>query len=247
MAGEEVVKAGCLLLETLRSGRVGIVRDERGEVVDLLVEGRGLLGRVGSVEEASRFFVEWMEPPPLFVVVGSGQVARVLEALARTAGFPTAWVAPDADGAERELGILERLAPGAFVFVASEGGRPYDEEALYLALRAGARYVGLLASRQRAALFIASMLRRGVPLDEIRKRLRSPMGLDIGAKTAGEIAVSALAEAVMELRGGTGRPLSEVKNPYALLQEALSGNISHRCPPKTEAGDLHTPISEGNR
>jgi hypothetical protein len=42
MAGEEVVKAGCLLLETLRSGRVGIVRDERGEVVDLLVEGRGL-------------------------------------------------------------------------------------------------------------------------------------------------------------------------------------------------------------
>jgi|GEM_PF-2338300 hypothetical protein len=70
MAGEEVVKAGCLLLEALRSGRVGIVRDERGEVVDLLVEGRGLLGRVGSVEEASRFFVKWVEPPPLFVVVG---------------------------------------------------------------------------------------------------------------------------------------------------------------------------------
>jgi xanthine dehydrogenase accessory factor len=175
-------------------------------------------------------------------------VARILEALARTAGFPTAWVAPDADGAEWELGVLERLAPGAFVFIASEGGRPYDEETLYLALRAGARYVGLLASRQRAALLIASMLRRGVPLDEIRKRLRSPMGLDIGAKTAGEIAVSALAEAVMELRGGTGRPLSEVKNPYALLQEALSGNISHRCPPKTEAaGDLHTPTPEGNK
>jgi hypothetical protein len=56
-----------------------------------------------------------------------------------------------------------------------------------------------------------------------------------------------LAEAVMELRGGTGRPLSEVKNPYALLQEALSGKISHRCPPKTEAGDLHTPIREGNK
>jgi hypothetical protein len=50
----------------LRGGRVGIVRDERGEVVDLLVEGRGLLGRVGSVEETSRFFVEWVEPPPLF-------------------------------------------------------------------------------------------------------------------------------------------------------------------------------------
>jgi hypothetical protein len=42
MAGREVVKASCLLLEALRSRRVGIVRDERGEVVDLLVEGRGL-------------------------------------------------------------------------------------------------------------------------------------------------------------------------------------------------------------
>jgi hypothetical protein len=55
MAGGEVVKAGCPLLEALRSGRVGIVRDERGEVVDLLAEGRGLLGRAGSVEETSKF------------------------------------------------------------------------------------------------------------------------------------------------------------------------------------------------
>jgi hypothetical protein len=130
MAGEEVVKAGCLLLEALRSGRVGIVRDERGEVVDLLVEGRGLLGRAGSVEETSRFFVGWVEPPPLFVVVGSGEVAKILETLVRTAGFPAMWVASDADGAERELGVLERLAPGAFVFIAGEGGRHYDEEAL---------------------------------------------------------------------------------------------------------------------
>jgi xanthine dehydrogenase accessory factor len=122
-------------------------------------------------------------------------------------------VAPDADGAERELGVVERLAPGAFVLMASEGGRPYDEEALYLALRAGARYVGLLASRQRAALLVASMLRREVPLNEIKKRLRSPMGLDIGAKTAGEIAVSALAEAVMELRGGTGGRCRRSKAP----------------------------------
>jgi xanthine/CO dehydrogenase XdhC/CoxF family maturation factor len=50
-------------------------------------------------------------------------------------------VASDAD--------VERLAADAFVFIASEGARPYYEEALYLALRAGARYVGLLASGRK--------------------------------------------------------------------------------------------------
>jgi hypothetical protein len=55
--------------------------------------------------------VEWVVPPPLFVVVDSGQVARILEALARTAGFPAMWVAPDVNGAERDLRVLERLAP----------------------------------------------------------------------------------------------------------------------------------------
>jgi hypothetical protein len=52
MDDKEVVKACHQLLEALRSGRVGIVWDER---VNLLVEGRGLQGRVGSVEKASRF------------------------------------------------------------------------------------------------------------------------------------------------------------------------------------------------
>jgi hypothetical protein len=54
MAGEEVVKAGCPLLEALRSGRVGIVRDERGEVVDLLVEGRGLRGTTATSHGLSK-------------------------------------------------------------------------------------------------------------------------------------------------------------------------------------------------
>jgi xanthine/CO dehydrogenase XdhC/CoxF family maturation factor len=75
------------------------------------------------------------------------------------------WVAPNADGAERELGVLERLAPSAFVFIAGEGGRSYDEEALYLALRAGARYVGLLTSRQNATSSLQVRLRNsGTPI-----------------------------------------------------------------------------------
>lgn len=213
----------CELLKALKPGaKIGVARDESGRVVDIFIDGKSALGKLKSPEEAAS--VEWIEPPPPVLVVGSGQVARVLASVAREAGYVVEWIAPDAGGAN--LQRIKGAGNGAVVFIASEGGRQYDEEALYLALTAGARYIGLLASRQRAAVMIASMLRRGVPLEEIKKRLRSPMGLDIGAKTAGEIAVSALAEAIMEIRGGTGSPLSEVKNPYPLVEKALRGEMA---------------------
>ena len=76
-----------------------------------------------------------------------------------------------------------------------------------LAIRRRARYVAVMASQSRAALI----------LRELERRLYTPAGL--GAKTAGEIAVSILAEAVAALRGDTGRSLRGVKNPRSVLKE----------------------------
>lgn len=86
--------------------------------------------------------------------------------------------------------------------------------------------MALLASQRRAALVIKELERRGLSGESVRSRLRSPAGLDIGAKTAGEIAVSILAEVVMYLRGGTGRPMREVKDPYRVVEEVAGEDLS---------------------
>jgi hypothetical protein len=81
MAGEEVVKAGCLLLEALRSGRVGIVRDERGEVVDLLVQVRGLRGTMANGPRPLKNHRGRTAPLPYFIFYDRTQVdaQRVVE------------------------------------------------------------------------------------------------------------------------------------------------------------------------
>jgi xanthine dehydrogenase accessory factor len=88
----------------------------------------------------------------------------------------------------------EPRADDAALVVASHGRG--EEPALTAALRAGVPYVGLVASRIRGAAVLASL---DVP-DDQRSRVHSPAGLDIGGRTAAEIALSVLAEIVQERR-----------------------------------------------
>jgi xanthine dehydrogenase accessory factor len=71
-----------------------------------------------------------------------------------------------------------------------------EEPALSAALRIGVPYVGLVASRIRGAAVLAAL---DVP-DELRARVHSPAGLDLGSRTAAEIALSVLAQLVQERR-----------------------------------------------
>jgi xanthine dehydrogenase accessory factor len=129
-----------------------------------------------------------------------------------------------------DLGDLEEMVTGdSIVIVANEGGKPYDVDAVHIALTRGARFVGLLASQRRGAYTIAELIRRNVPLDLIRQRLHTPVGIDIGGRTAEEVSLSILAQVVMTIRRGTGRLMSEVKDPYEFLNDALEGKISPHC------------------
>jgi len=74
--------------------------------------------------------------------------------------------------------------------------------------RAG--YIGVIGSRRRWAITVKALLSQGVP-EGLIARVRSPIGLGIGAETPEEIAVSILAEILM-LRGeGSGKPMKEPK------------------------------------
>jgi xanthine dehydrogenase accessory factor len=127
-------------------------------------------------------FLEPVLPAPAVVVVGESPIAAALVALAEGAGF-RAVASPSGDGTGVPGGV------GAVV-VASHGRG--EERALEAAVRAGVSYVGLVASRKRGEAVVA-----GLDLDEAgRGVVHTPAGLDIGARTPREVALSILAEIV---------------------------------------------------
>ena len=140
-------------------------------------------------------------PGPLLAVVGEGVAGRTLAQLARIIG----WRVTDELGAE--------VAADAVVVATMGHG---DEDALESALRAGAGYVGLVASSRRAAAVLGALRERGLA-PEALARVRSPAGRDLGPSTQEEIAVAILAELVdwrHGLAAGSGRVSSaEVPTP----------------------------------
>jgi xanthine dehydrogenase accessory factor len=101
------------------------------------------------------------------------------------------------------LDVFERARLVAVV--ASQGH--YDEAALEALLRVDAAYVGLLASRKRAATVFGVLAQSGLSAERLG-RVRTPVGLDIGARNPGEVAVSILAELIGStpiLAGSLGR------------------------------------------
>ena len=199
----------------------------------------------GRVEfEGGRIVAEVLEPRPSIIIVGSGVIAKAIAKLALAMGYLVA-VIGNHDINEKEfegvhflsntLEVLEQIiTEDSFVIVANEGGKPYDIDAAFIALKK-ARYVGFLASQKRAAYTIAQLIKRGVSIETLKEKFYSPLGLDINAKTAEEIALSALSEVVKILRGGSGKHMREVKDPYVYLKEALEGKIEEKCvfAPKT--------------
>jgi xanthine dehydrogenase accessory factor len=127
----------------------------------------------GSLE----IFLDPQLPAARMVVVGDTPVARAVADVARAAGYDVA------------VGG-EPLASDAALVVASHGT---DEEvALTRALEAGVGYVALVASRRRGTAVLESL---DVP-GALRAQVHTPAGLDIGARTPGDIAISILAEMV---------------------------------------------------
>jgi xanthine dehydrogenase accessory factor len=153
-------------------------------------------------------YVEPHLPAPLLWVAGTTPIAGALVTLASATGWRVSVFDPVAEadsfpGAERVSAetSLVRVDPESspYVVVATQG--VWDEEALAGALRRDAAYVGLVASPTRAAV-VRQWLRDETGLAEERlAALRAPAGLDLGAETAEEIAISILAELVQVRRG----------------------------------------------
>jgi xanthine dehydrogenase accessory factor len=179
------------------------LRDGEPRLLSLVGEGGATPGRTEGLVPYTmtchsggtlEIYVEPFLPKPQLVLVGHGPVVETLAVLGRATDFAVTVVAPEAVEEELRRWPLSRHAS---VVVATHGNA--DEEALERVLLAGAEYVSLIASRKRAESVIETLRRRKISAD-LLGRLKAPAGLDIGAVTPEEIAVSILAEIVQVRR-----------------------------------------------
>ena len=155
-------------------------------------------------------FVEPMLPRPQIVVCGASPVAVAIADLARRIGFAITVCAPAADQggfAEADRRIEGYALPvdeaGQRFVVVSTQGRG-DEAALQAALAVETDYVAFVGSRKKAEALKRALAKSGVDPARLA-RLKAPAGLDLGAITPDEIAVSILAEIVAVRRRGQPR------------------------------------------
>lgn len=168
--------------------------------------------RVGPAEAGWRVYLERWGPPPRLVVFGGGHVGRAICAAVRDLEV-SVLVIEDRDyfaDPRRFEGSVETLkvdlpqgaeaagvGPGDLVVIATRG-HVEDLACLRSALRAGPRYLGLLGSRRKLREFRKALIDEGLEAASI-DAVRCPVGLDIGAETPAEIAVSVAAEVVKVL------------------------------------------------
>jgi xanthine dehydrogenase accessory factor len=200
------------------------LRDGRPRLVGLYGESGRPPGRAeGILDHAMtchsggtlEIYVEPYLPTPALVLVGHGPVVETLATLGRAAGYAVVSVA---DAASRlDVAALGRRAS---VVIATHADS--DEDALELVLRTDAGYVSLVASRRRAAAIVERLRQRGVPPDRLG-RFKAPAGLDLGAVTPAEIAISILAEIVQHHRGDKGAEAVSAAGPVAEALDPVCG------------------------
>lgn len=156
--------------------------------------------------EPHRALFEVRRRSSTLVLAGGGELATATAALARSLG----WSVRHADDADAVCRHLDRCGPGDAVIVMSHDPA-LDEPVLERAAALDLAYVGVLGSRRVHRARHARLRRRGVD-DAFIARLRGPAGLDIGAWTPQETAVSLVAEILATRGGRSGRPLSATES-----------------------------------
>ncbi len=218
--------------------------------LDVATRERGARGHGGSLHDVRtaegrrlRMYAEGHRPRQELVVVGAGHIAQPLATLgtlldfevtvlddrpefATRERFPEAAAVRTIDFADPLSGI--DIHPGCHIVLVTRGHK-YDYECLrrLLARDGGGTpaYIGMIGSRRRVRATFVQLEAEGIP-HEVIARVRAPVGLDIGAQTPAEIAVSVLGEMILERRGGTGAPL---RGRERIVERFLAGKSGRRA------------------
>ncbi len=167
-------------------------------------------GAVGVCGGEVEVFIEPILPPPTVLVLGCGHVGAAVAYLARWLGFRVVVSddreelcnpdhIPDADlylPGEAAAVLSHTPIDSRTYVVAVTRGYPFDVAAVPILLETATPYIGVIGSRRRWATTVKELKALGIT-DEQLQRVRSPIGLHLGAETPAEIAVSIMAEIIM--------------------------------------------------
>jgi xanthine dehydrogenase accessory factor len=216
----EGVGAKVLVVEGGETVGNGVPEGALAQFDELVRRGRNRLVET----DGAKVFAEWYGPPPRLFVYGAVDTAESLCAGAKLLGwtsivadaraaFLTAERIPSADRliAEWPAEALAQIEPDhqTAVVVLTHDDK-FDEPALIAALDSEAFYVGALGSRRNQERRRERLLEAGVS-EEALARIKGPCGLDVGADTQSETALSILAEILAVRAGRTGGSLREAK------------------------------------
>lgn len=161
-------------------------------------------------------FIEVYQSAPVLLIVGGGHIGQPLRDLAETVGFEVQVV-----DVRPERANVAQLDPAAitastYVVLITEN-HVTDEQALRQVLQTPAAYVGMIGSQRKVGITFEHLRADGIGEEQLT-RVRAPIGLNLGGRSPGEIALSILAEIVQVRCGGTGQPLAvrsaSEENPY---------------------------------
>lgn len=184
---------------------------------------------VGSCGATLEIFFEVVRAEPRLIIAGAGYVAQALAKLAARLDFRIIVVDdrrdladPQAFGEKVQLTFgeipqtIRELEPdeSSWIVIVTRGHH-LDEDALKAALETNAGYIGMIGSPSKVKHIFKDLLKEGVARERLAQ-VHAPIGLDLGAETPDEIALSIAAEMVMLRKNASGAPLKTVRN---LLEE----------------------------
>ena len=158
-----------------------------------------------------KMMMQLVEPPERLIVFGAGGISRGCSQIAHMLGykvlvldpFATKELFPEADEVLSQAVLHKireiKITPFDSILILTE--HRYDVEALEVVLNSKARFIGMIGSKNRVNAGYNDLIKKRVPVDKLLT-VYAPVGLDIGAITQQEIAVSIMAEVIQVRRGG---------------------------------------------
>ena len=221
----QVVEEAILML---KQGATGVVLKS----YDLVEEEFGGVGmNCGGKIDVS---IEIAEPNPRLIIIGSGHLSSAIAKLAQLLGFEIIVIDPLATKDRFPESALvvpdfpETNLPNMYVssntYIVIVTRHKDDLPALRAALKTKAAYIGLIGSRRRVFQAFRILLHEGITQQQL-SRVNAPVGLEIGAETPEEIAVSIMAEIVQHRRLGISGSAKPMKVDASSLEAATTPNV----------------------